>query len=91
MGHAADGKIGWVLYQCNASHVGHEAAGTASQSFASTLLEGVDNAEEEDLIMWASSQVYLGMLLALHGISVFIPFAGASDTVYLFLMKWAIC
>jgi len=42
----------WVLRQM--------AAGTASQSFASTLLEGVDDPEEEDIIMWASSQVYLG-------------------------------
>ncbi|KAI9571565.1 cytochrome P450 [Boletus coccyginus] len=36
------------------------AAGTATPSFSSTLLEGGVNPEEEDLIMWASAQIYLG-------------------------------
>ena len=38
-----------------------EAAGTAIPSFSSTLLEGGVSPEEEDLIMWTSLVVYLGM------------------------------
>ncbi|KAI9571605.1 cytochrome P450 [Boletus coccyginus] len=36
------------------------AAGTAIPSFSSTLLEGGVSPEEEDVIMWASTNVYLG-------------------------------
>ena len=38
-----------------------EVVGTAVPSFSSTLLEGGVSPEEEEVIMWASSQVYLGM------------------------------
>ena len=38
-----------------------EGAGTAIPSFSSTLLEGGVSPEEEDLIMWASAHIYLGM------------------------------
>ena len=40
-----------------------EAAGAAIPSFSSTLLEGGASPEEEDIIMWASAHVYLGMFV----------------------------
>lgn len=46
----------------NAAHlISCKAAGSVVPSFSSTLLDGVLTPEEEDIIMWASSQVYLGM------------------------------
>ena len=38
-----------------------EAAGTVIPSFSSTLFEGGVSSEEEDLITWASTHIYLGM------------------------------
>ena len=38
-----------------------QAAGTAIPSFSSTLLEGGVSPDEEDLIMWTSMAVYLGI------------------------------
>ena len=58
--HGANGMID-MASMLNTTHLMLcEAAGTAVPSFSSTLLEGGVSPEEEDVIMWASSQVYLG-------------------------------
>ena len=57
----ANGRI-FIVFILKGAHLTlHEAAGTAIPSFSSTLLEGGVSAEEEDLIMWTSMNVYLGM------------------------------
>ena len=52
----------FVAFLLKAVHLTlHEAAGTAIPSFSSTLLEGGVSPEEEDVIMWTSMTIYLGM------------------------------
>lgn len=69
----------------------HQAAGTAIPSFASALLEGDVNPEEEDIIMWTCIDVYLGMFNFHQGwfsavsSSSSCLFAGGSDTVHLLI------
>lgn len=43
-------------------HTLRKAAGTATPSFSSTLLEGGVSPEEEDVIMWTSMNAAFGML-----------------------------
>ncbi|KAG6375632.1 cytochrome P450 [Boletus reticuloceps] len=48
--------------------VEHMAAGTATPSFASKLLEGGVSPEEEEVIMWACAAVYLGASDTVHSL-----------------------
>ena len=59
-----------------------EATGTAIPSFSSTLLEGGVSPEEEDVIMWTSMTIYLGMFTSRSYLSRLDIFSQVHQTRY---------